>query len=134
MCAALVQVYLHFIWGTWDRLPLIDKDNEQLIYKSIMDKCVMLGSKLIELGGMPDHIHLLVRFPAIVSIANFIKEIKGSTSHLVTHRDNSNEFFKWQGSYAVYSVNTRDIPKIKAYIQHQKEHHIDYQTYPEYEL
>ncbi len=131
---ALVQVYLHFVWGTWDRLPLIDADNERLIYKSINDKCVVLGSNVIALGGMSDHIHLLVRFPATVSIATFVKEVKGSTSHLVTHQGNQENFFKWQGSYAVYSVNERDIPKIKSYIQHQKKHHENHQTFTELEL
>ena len=131
---ALVQIYLHFVWGTWDRLPLINVDNEGMIYKSIIEKCKILGSSVIELGGMPDHIHLLVRFPATVSIANFIKEVKGSTSHMVTHQGNPEEFFKWQGAYAVYSVNEREIPKLKSYIQHQKEHHEDHQTYTELEL
>ncbi len=115
-------------------MPLVDIENEQLIYQSIMDKCEVLGVRLLALGGMPDHVHLLVRFPATISIANFIKEIKGSTSHLVTHQDNAEEFFKWQGAYAAYSVNERDIPKIKSYIEHQKEHHENHQIYNELEI
>ncbi len=102
---ALVKVYLLFVWGTWDRLPLINQDNERQVYKSIIDKCEDQGASLIELGGMQDHLHLFVRFPATVSIADFIKEVKGSTSHLVTHQVNRDEFFKWQGAYAVFSAN-----------------------------
>ena len=131
---ALVQVYLHFIWGTWDRMPLINEKNEQLIFKSIVDKCTLLGSTVIALGGMPDHVHLLVRFPATVSIAKFIKDFKGSTSHLVTHQENPGEFFKWQGAYAVYSVNEELIPKLKSYIQNQKTHHDAHEVYSELEL
>ncbi len=131
---ALVKVYLHFVWGTWDRLPLINQDNEKQVYKSIIDKCEQQGASLIELGGMEDHIHLFVQFPATVSMADFIKEVKGSTSHLVTHQVNRDEFFKWQGAYAVFSVNEKDIPRIKSYIQSQADHHKNSQVIPELEI
>ncbi len=130
---ALVQIYLHFVWATWDRLPLIH-DNENQIYKAILVKCQSLGATVIGIGGMQDHVHLLVSFPATISIANFIKEVKGSTSHLVTHRIDSDEFFKWQGSYAVFSLSEKDVPRIKSYIQNQKVHHSNDQIDPILEL
>ena len=120
---ALVQIYIHFIWGTWDRLPLITQDNEKIVYQAILEKCEKLGGVLIAIGGVADHMHLLVRFPSTISVADFIKGVKGSTSHLMTHKINSDEFFKWQGSYAAYSVSEHDISRIKTYIQNQKEHH-----------
>jgi putative transposase len=130
---ALVQIYLHFVWGTWDRLPLItDKENQ--IYKAILVKCKSLSSTVIAIGGMPDHVHLLVRFPSTVSVADFVKEVKGSTSHLITHRINSEEFFKWQGAYAVFSMSEIDVPRIKSYIQNQKMHHSSDQIDPFLEL
>ncbi len=133
MRAALVQIYLHFVWGTWDRLPLItDKENQ--IYKAMLEKCKTLGATVIAIGGMPDHVHLLVRFPSTIAVADFVMEVKGSTSHLVTHRINSEEFFKWQGAYAVFSMSERDVPRIKSYIQHQKEHHSSDQLDPILEL
>jgi REP element-mobilizing transposase RayT len=90
---ALVEIYLHCIWGTWDRMPLIQANNQQEIHSSIIDQCEKFNCSVIALGGMPDHIHLLVRFPATITVANFIKGVKGSTSHLVTHQVNSQEFF-----------------------------------------
>jgi REP element-mobilizing transposase RayT len=120
---ALAQIYLHFVWGTWNRLPLITHANEKQVYAAILEKSNKLGSIVIAIGGMPDHIHLFVRFPSTTSVADFIKKVKGSTSHLVSHQINSEEFFKWQGAYAVFSVSEKDAPRIKSYIQHQKEHH-----------
>ena len=134
MCDSLVQIYLHFIWGTWDRLPLITENNEQQIYKAILEKCTSLYSSVIAIGGMPDHLHLLTRFPAIITVADYIKAVKGSTSHLMTQSINAGEFFKWQGGYAVYSVSVRDVSKIKKYIQYQKEHHTNNKLYSELEL
>jgi REP element-mobilizing transposase RayT len=120
---ALVKIYLHCVWGTWDRLPLVTQENEKQVYESILDKSEKMGCDVLAIGGMPDHIHLFVRFPSTISVANFIKAVKGSTSHLVTHQINPTEFFKWQGSYAAFSVSEKDIHRIQAYIQHQKEHH-----------
>jgi putative transposase len=123
MMDALVQIYLHFVWATWDRLPLISQDIEQGIYTSILEKCKEKDCIVIALGGTSDHLHLLVRFPSTISVADFVKEIKGSSSHLVTHQLRPDEFFKWQGSYAVFSVSQNDLPRIKSYVEHQKEHH-----------
>ena len=93
---ALVQIYLHFVWGTWDRLPLIT-DNENQIYKAIMEKCKSLDATIIAIGGMSDHMHLFVRFPSTISVAGFIKEVKGSTSHLITHQINSVRILQMAG-------------------------------------
>jgi REP element-mobilizing transposase RayT len=83
---------------------------------------------------MPDHVHLFVRFPATVSVADFVKEVKGSSSHLITQHINIGEFFKWQGSYAAFTVSEKDIPRIKSYLQHQKEHHENNQVNATLEL
>jgi putative transposase len=120
---ALVQIYLHCVWATWDRLPLISPDIEKEIFMAILEKCKGMGCIVIAIGGTSDHVHLLLRFPSTISIGDFIKEIKGSSSHLVTHRVRPNEFFKWQGSYAAFSVSEKDLPMIKSYVEHQKEHH-----------
>jgi REP element-mobilizing transposase RayT len=131
---ALVQIYLHCVWGTWNRLPLITQDKEKQVYEAILEKCKKLDCIVIAIGGMPDHVHLLVRFPSTISIADFAKEVKGSTSHLITQHINIGEFFKWQGSYAAFSVSKQDIPMIKSYIQHQKEHHDNSQVEATLEL
>ena len=122
---ALVQIYLHYVWATWDRLPLISQDIEKGIYMSILEKCKEKDCVVLALGGTSDHVHLLVRFPSTISVADFIKEIKGASSHLVTHQLKPNEFFKWQGSYAAFSVSEKDLPRIKSYVDRQKEHHED---------
>jgi len=131
---ALVEIYLHCIWGTWDRLPLICSDNQKEVYSSIIEQCEKFNCSVIALGGMPDHIHLLIRFPATITVADLIKSVKGSTSHLITHQVNSQEFFKWQGSYAAFSVSKKKILGLKSYIVHQEDHHSNNTLIPELEL
>ena len=117
------QLYVHLIWATWDRLPLLDLDVQESIYSVISYECRQMGCHVVSLGGINDHVHLLVGFPASVAIATLVKQIKGSSSHSMTHQIKPNSFFKWQGSYAALTVNPQEIDAVTTYIQRQAEHH-----------
>lgn len=123
MRAPYTQLYIHCVWATWDRLPLITSALEQPLYSAIIAKCLELKCEPLAIGGMPDHVHLLVRFPTTLSIAELMKEVKGSSSHLVTHQLTPNVFFKWQGAYGAFTVNKAGLSTVQAYIERQKEHH-----------
>lgn len=123
MRAPYTQLYLHCVWATWDRLPLISSQIETNLYASIQAKCIELKCKTISIGGVEDHVHLLVRFPTTLSVADFIKEVKGSSSHLMTHEVKPSEFFKWQGASGAFTVSPGMIEKVTAYILNQKAHH-----------
>jgi REP element-mobilizing transposase RayT len=125
MRAPFTQLYLHCVWGTWDRLPLITPANEWAIYTSIRSKCQELKCDVLAIGGYGDHVHLLVRFPTTVSVAELMKEVKGASSHLVTHQIDVGEFFKWQGAYGAFTVSKDLVSKVKIYIERQKEHHAE---------
>ena len=119
------QLYLHMIWATWDRLSLITPAIESQIYAAIAVKCRELKCEPLAIGGIENHVHLLTRFHTTVAIATLAKEIKGASSHLVTHKLMPEEFFKWQGAYGAFTIRKSDVPQVKAYIQNQKTHHAD---------
>jgi len=123
MRAPFTQLYIHCVWATWDRLPLITPTLEQPIYTSILNKCHELNCHVLALGGTSDHIHLLIRFPATITVAELIKEVKGASSHLITHQIAPGEFFKWQGAYGAFTVSKNSVTDVKAYIERQKQHH-----------
>jgi REP element-mobilizing transposase RayT len=117
------QLYVHLVWATWDRLPLITDLVERLVYPAIRAECTGLGVEVLELGGIEDHMHLLARIPTTVSIAELAKQVKGASSHLVTHRSGSEQPFKWQGGYGAFAVSRSVVPQVGRYIQRQREHH-----------
>ena len=123
MRAPYTQLYLHLVWSTWDRLPLVTADIEASLYTAIAEKCRELGCLPIAIGGVEDHVHLLVRFPTTIAVARLVKEVKGSSSHLVTHVLKPGLFFKWQGSYGAFTVAKDGIISVETYIRRQKEHH-----------
>jgi REP element-mobilizing transposase RayT len=127
------QLYVHLVWATWDRHPLITPLLEPRIYAAIAEKCRELKCVPIAIGGTEDHIHLLTRFHTTVSIATLVKEVKGMSSHLVTHAIMPETFFKWQGAYGAFTIRKSEVPHVKAYIENQKNHHAEKSLIPELE-
>jgi REP element-mobilizing transposase RayT len=123
MRAPYTQLYLHLIWATWDRLPLLTPDIESQVYACIAKKCHDLKCRPLAIGGIEDHLHVLTRFHTTVSVAHLVKEVKGSSSHFVTHVLKPDDFFKWQGAYGAFTLRKSDMEPVKAYIENQKEHH-----------
>jgi putative transposase len=123
MRAPFTQLYLHLAWATWDRMPLITDGLESRLYAAIAEKCRELKCVPLAIGGMADHVHLLVRLHTTVSIATLAKEVKGASSHLATHVVLPGEFFKWQGAYGAFTLRPEDVPAVQAYIRGQKTHH-----------
>ncbi len=134
MRAPYTQLYLHCVWSTWDRLPLLTPKLEAALYPAIMEKCRELKSEVIAIGGIQDHTHVLVRFHTTISVAELVKEMKGSSSHLATHQIiGQADFFKWQGAYGAFTVSKRHVKVVTEYIVNQKKHHAENNLWDEFE-
>jgi putative transposase len=62
MRSRFTQLYLHSVWATWDRMPLLVPTIEQTVYAAILAKCRQLDCEPLAIGGTADHVHLSVRF------------------------------------------------------------------------
>ncbi len=83
--------------------------------------------------GVADHVHMLVRFPATLAVARLVGEVKGASSHLITHAIRPGSFFKWQGAYGAFTISKRSVPLASAYIHSQKKHHTERTIIAEFE-
>jgi REP element-mobilizing transposase RayT len=124
---------VHFVWATWDRLDLITPDLEPKIYASIVEACRENGSEVRAIGGVANHVHVLVRMHSMASSGWTAKLMKGASSHLVTHVLAPDQFFKWQATYGAFSVGLSELDRIVAYIENQKAHHARGEAIPELE-
>ncbi|RCJ28460.1 transposase [Nostoc minutum NIES-26] len=123
MRSNFTQLYLHCVWATWDRLPLITPDIQKLVYAGIIKECEQLKCTVITIDGVEDRVHLLTAFPPTISVSELIKQIKGSSSYFITHEVKPREFFKWQGSYGAFTVSHDAIDNVANYIRNQAIHH-----------
>ena len=118
-----VAVYVHLVWGTWDRLPLLNGDLENDVHRALAAECQRMDCDVVAIGGIADHVHLLVRLSPTISIADLVKQLKGSSAHLVTHKLVPGGFFKWQAGYGAVTVSPRHLDQVSNYIARQREHH-----------
>ena len=79
-----------------------------------------LDCPALEVGGVADHVHLLVRLGRTITIADWMKETKRVSSSFMKE---TNSDFAWQAGYGAFSVSTTNLDKVVNYIRHQEEHH-----------
>ena len=127
------QLYLHLVWATWDRLPLIRPDLQRPIYGCIQDQLRKHRCDVVAIGGIEDHVHVLTRFPTTICIADLVKHAKGASSNLVTREVDRGSFFKWQGYYGAFTIAKTHVTRVRSYILRQEEHHRTGRLSPELE-
>jgi REP element-mobilizing transposase RayT len=102
---------------------------EAAAYACIRSECAEVGVEVNAIGGVEDHIHVLVRVPMTMSIASLVKQVKGASSHMLSHKAGF-ECFKWQGAYGAFSVEKKSVPRVQNYVESQKERHGDGSLWP----
>ena len=121
---ALWRLYYHLVWATKERYPLITPEIEPELYGYIIGKAHALECIVHAIGGTEEHVHLLASVPPKLSIASFVKGIKGSSSHHLNHGvPNPSSKFGWQRGYGVFSLSGKQLDDAVAYIRNQKAHH-----------
>lgn len=118
-----VAIFVHLVWATWDRQPLLTPELAPRVQRVVADKAQECGATVLAIGGVEDHLHLLVRLPATVTIATLMKQIKGGSAYFIAHHLAPGSNFRWQGSYGAFSIGRQQIGAVCAYIARQREHH-----------
>ena len=127
------KIWIHAIWATKERMPLIHSSVENKIYQFVTEQLREQGCPVRIINGMPDHIHCLFLLSPLKSIAEVIKQIKGSSSHFINQNNIIDDKFAWQTGYAAYSVSESVVHKVYEYIKNQKRHHQKQTFQQEYE-
>lgn len=127
------KIWIHAIWATKFRAEVIDFTFEKQIYNYIFNELEELGCPSRIINGMPDHIHALFLLNPSKSIADVIKQIKGSSSHFINGGDFMLEKYAWQIGYTAFSVSESQTEKVFNYIKNQKAHHLKQTSQEEFD-
>ena len=117
------KIWIHAIWATKERIPLISSGVEKKVYEIISAQLRELSCPVRTINGMRDHIHCLFLLNPQKSVAEVLKQIKGSSSHYINQSNLIAEKFAWQTGYAAYSVSESVVERVYQYIKNQKQHH-----------
>ena len=117
------SIWIHFIWTTKDRRPLIAKEFKvdlcTFIRRNTMDKGMIVDM----VNGIEDHMHALVRLKPVQSPSQVMKQIKGASARWINSNELLTTKFQWQQGYGALSVSPDDLNNIRKYIKTQEYHH-----------
>ncbi len=128
-----IVVYFHLVWATKNRQPILTPELERDVYRCFVSKAEEMECAVVAMGGMPDHVHLLLRFPATISLSDAVKRLKGVSSALVNDKQAHQSHFRWQEGYACFSVSRSHVKAVTDYVVNQKTHHANNDLHAEWE-
>ena len=123
MPQSFTKVYLHTVFGTKYRRPLIHPDSEEELYATIRNRLFEYGSHAVEIGGTFDHVHLIHSLPRQIALSQLIQNVKAQSSFMMNERGHFVEDFAWQGGYGSFSIDWRNMHQQRQYVRNQRKHH-----------
>jgi REP element-mobilizing transposase RayT len=123
MPSSYIRLPIHFIWSTRDRDPSITDEIAPRLHAYLGGvarerKCIPLV-----IGGVEDHVHILVLLTATVAPADLVRDLKSNSSRWIHETFQAAPSFAWQRNYGAFGVSESNIEAVRAYIQNQPEHH-----------
>jgi len=123
MPQSLILNYIHLVFSTKNREPLIIEKVENELYNYLGGICNQLECKPIKIGGWFDHVHILCMLSKKITLVNLLEELKSHSSKWIKTKDESLENFYWQRGYGAFSVTPSEVDSLILYIKNQKQHH-----------
>ncbi len=122
MSSTYLSLHYHLVFGTKNRQPLIAPDWRSRLHEYLGGTLRGLGGFPQGVGGVADHVHLLVGLKATHCLADVLRELKKASS-LWAHEQIGLRSFAWQEGYAAFTVSATSRQAVKEYIANQEEHH-----------
>ena len=117
------QILLHVVFSTKQRRPSITPDIQARLYEYVGGIIRAEKGTLYAIGGMPDHLHMLLRWRTDGAVSDLKRTVKARSSRWIHDTFPDSSAFAWQEGYAVFSVSKSSEAYVKAYIETQAEHH-----------
>jgi REP element-mobilizing transposase RayT len=117
------QILLHVVFATKHRQPWITTELSPRLYAYMGGIIRSEKGVLYEIGGVEDHVHMLMRWRTDMAVSDLMRHVKGRSSLWVHETMPELSSFAWQEGYSVFSVSKSRESAVKRYIAKQAEHH-----------
>ena len=121
MGSTLSSLRIHIVFSTKERLPWIKPEWRSTLHEYLDGTVRGLGAVAEAIGGVEDHVHLLIGYRPTLTISDSMRELKKASSNWVA--DQFEPQFGWQDGYAVFSVSASQKERVGGYIENKEEHH-----------
>ena len=115
----------HIVLGTKYRQPTIPVNDERKLYKILYDLMKRYGAFIYRIGGMPDHVHILVDITSKTALSDFVKRLKQESSYLLKKDTAFPNWNGWGEGYGAFTYSVSEIPTVIEYINNKKVSFID---------
>src|SRR5437867_2504451 len=109
------SLHFHLIFSTKNRVPTISKEWRERLHEYLGGIVKGLEGIPLAIGGIEDHVHLLVGLKSSHRLDYFLRDLKADSSHWV-HTDIGNRMFDWQKGYAAITVSPLNTEGVRKYI------------------
>ena len=114
---------MHCVWTTKHHVPLLNHDLRQRLWPYLAGIAKENRMRALAVGGVEDHVHMLITLPSTISGAEAIQLLKGNSSNWIHDAFPNRQHFGWQEGYGAFSIGVSGIEATRRYIRRQAEHH-----------
>jgi putative transposase len=118
-----VASYFHCVFSTKERQRIITPELRERLWPFIGGIARQNEMKALEIGGVEDHVHVLLSLPSTMAISKAVQLIKGGSSKWIHESFPEHRLFSWQREYGAFSVSVSQLDVVIDYIRSQPEHH-----------
>lgn len=123
MANSFTELQYHCVFSTKNREKLILPSIEQKVWAIIAKSAQAHGMQARRVGGIENHVHLLIAIPKTLAVAEAMKRLKGGSSKAINDSDLVEGRFQWQDGYSAFTVSTSVVSDLIHYIANQRDHH-----------
>lgn len=126
------QLLYHIVFHTKRAEKTINESHSKEVYKYIWGTVKNKNSKLYQINGVEDHIHMLVDINPTIPVSDFMRDVKSFSRGWMKQTGYFTKFKGWAEGYGIFSVSFKNKDVIIGYIKRQKEHHETFSFEKEY--
>jgi putative transposase len=123
LASTFSNLLFHLVFTTRNRYPYLRPELREPLYQYIGGTIRSARGVLLEIGGVADHVHLLVQLKPETAVAAMVRLIKSNSSRWINDQPGRQGRFEWQNGYGVFTVSESQVQALRAYILNQEEHH-----------
>jgi len=123
MANTYTQIHIQAVFAVQNRQSLINDDWKEELYKYITGIIQNHDHKVLQINGMPDHVHVFFGMRPKQSLSELMQKVKADSSKWINKKDFLQNKFSWQSGFGAFSYSKSQVTDVIRYIQNQEKHH-----------